>query len=118
MAHKMYAGCDALLRPSLFEPCGLSHLKGLRYGAIPIVRETGGFKDTVEAYDEFKHTGNGFSFRNYNAYEMLNTISYAKDIYEHDRESWNKLIENAMKKDYSWGHSALEYQRVYETISN
>lgn len=118
MAHKMYAGCDALLRPSLFEPCGLSHLKGLRYGAIPIVRETGGFKDTVEAYDEFKHTGNGFSFRNYNAYEMLNTINYAKDIYEHDRESWNKLIENAMKKDYSWGHSALEYQRVYETITN
>ena len=81
LSHKIYASCDAFLMPSLFEPCGLSQLMALRYGTIPIVRETGGLKDTVQAYNEYESTGTGFSFTNYNAHEMLNTIRYAEHIY-------------------------------------
>ena len=80
LSHKIYASCDAFLMPSLFEPCGLSQLMSLRYGTIPIVRETGGLRDTVEAYNEFDKTGTGFSFTNYNAHEMLNTVRYAERI--------------------------------------
>ena len=78
LSHKIYAACDAFLMPSLFEPCGLSQLMSLRYGTLPIVRETGGLKDTVEPYNEFEKTGTGFSFSNYNAHEMLNTVRYAE----------------------------------------
>ena len=81
MSHKIYASADAFLMPSLFEPCGLSQLMSLRYGTLPIVRETGGLKDTVEPYNEFEKTGTGFSFSNYNAHEMLDTIRYAERIY-------------------------------------
>ena len=81
LSHRLYAGCDAFLMPSLFEPCGLSQLMSLRYGTLPIVRETGGLKDTVEPYNEFEKTGTGFSFSNYNAHEMLNTVRYAERIY-------------------------------------
>lgn len=81
MSHKIYASADAFLMPSLFEPCGLSQLMSLRYGTLPIVRETGGLKDTVEPYNEFEKTGTGFSFSNYNAHEMLGTIRYAEHIY-------------------------------------
>ena len=89
-SHKIYAACDAFLMPSLFEPCGLSQLMSLRYGTVPIVRETGGLKDTVEPYNEYESKGTGFSFSNYNAHEMLNTIRYAKDVYynrKRDRKS-------------------------------
>lgn len=81
MSHKIYAAADAFLMPSLFEPCGLSQLMSLRYGTVPIVRETGGLKDTVQPYNEFEGTGTGFSFTNYNAHEMLNTIRYAERVY-------------------------------------
>ena len=81
MSHKIYASCDAFLMPSLFEPCGLSQLMSLRYGTVPIVRETGGLKDTVEPYNEYESTGTGFSFANYNAHEMLSIVNYAKDVY-------------------------------------
>lgn len=86
IAHKIYAACDAFLMPSMFEPCGLSQLISLRYGTIPIVRETGGLKDTVQPYNEFEGTGTGFSFTNYNAHEMLHTIEYAKHIYYDKKE--------------------------------
>ena len=92
MSHKIYASCDAFLMPSLFEPCGLSQLMSLRYGTLPIVRETGGLKDTVEPYNEFEKTGTGFSFSNYNAHEMLNTVRYAERIYYDKKRDLNKII--------------------------
>lgn len=116
LSHKIYAACDAFLMPSLFEPCGLSQLMSLRYGTVPIVRETGGLKDTVEPYNEFESTGTGFSFRNYNAHEMLATIRYAKYIYYQKKREWNKMIDRAMATDYSWHTSALKYQEMYDWL--
>ena len=93
MSHKIYASCDAFLMPSLFEPCGLSQLMSLRYGTVPIVRETGGLKDTVEPYNEYESTGTGFSFANYNAHEMMNTINYAKHVFYNNKREWNKIVD-------------------------
>lgn len=115
-AHKVYAGCDAYLMPSLFEPCGLSQLISLRYGTVPIVRETGGLKDTVEPYNEYENTGTGFSFANYNAHEMLATIRYAKHIYFNKKREWNKIIDRGMVKDYSWNNSARLYEELYQRL--
>lgn len=116
LSHKIYASCDAFLMPSLFEPCGLSQLMSLRYGTIPIVRETGGLRDTVEAYNEFDKTGTGFSFTNYNAHEMLNTVRYAERIYYDRKRDWNKIVERAMSKDFSWKNSAGQYQELYKSL--
>ena len=115
-SHKIYAGCDTLLMPSLFEPCGLSQLIALRYGTVPIVRETGGLKDTVEPYNEYEEKGTGFSFANYNAHEMMDCIRYAEQIYYDKKENWEKIIERAMEKDYSWNNSALQYQELYDWL--
>ena len=115
-SHKIYAGCDALPMPSLFEPCGLSQLIALRYGTVPIVRETGGLKDTVEPYNEYEGKGTGFSFANYNAHEMMDCIRYAEQIYYDKREDWEKIIERGMEKDYSWNSSALQYQELYDWL--
>ncbi|MCR4922554.1 MAG: glycogen synthase GlgA [Lachnospiraceae bacterium] len=116
LSHKIYASCDAFLMPSLFEPCGLSQLMALRYGTVPIVRETGGLKDTVEPYNEYESTGTGFSFVNYNAHEMLNTIRYAFDVYVNRRREWNKIIDRAMAADFSWNVSARKYQEMYDWL--
>ena len=116
MSHKIYASCDAFLMPSLFEPCGLSQLMSLRYGTVPIVRETGGLKDTVEAYNEYESTGTGFSFANYNAHEMMNTINYAKHVFYNKKREWNKIVDRAMLKDFSWTSSAKKYQKLYEGL--
>lgn len=116
MSHRIYASCDAFLMPSLFEPCGLSQLMSLRYGTIPIVRETGGLKDTVEPYNEFEKTGTGFSFANYNAHEMLNTIRYAERTYYDKKRDWNKIVERAMKQDFSWNNSARQYEELYDSL--
>lgn len=118
LSHKIYGASDAFLMPSLFEPCGLSQLMSLRYGTIPIVRETGGLKDTVEPYNEYESTGTGFSFKNYNAHEMLGVIRYAKDIYQGKKREWNKLIDRAMAQDFSWKRSAKEYEEMYDWLSN
>ena len=112
MSHKIYASADAFLMPSLFEPCGLSQLMSLRYGTLPIVRETGGLKDTVEPYNEFEKTGTGFSFSNYNAHEMLGTIRYAEHIYYDKKRDWNKIVERAMEQDFSWKNSAKQYETL------
>lgn len=116
LSHKVYAACDAFLMPSLFEPCGLSQLISLRYGTVPIVRETGGLKDTVEPYNEYESTGTGFSFANYNAHEMLATIQYAKSVYYNKKREWNKLIDRGMAKDYSWASSARKYEEMYRGL--
>lgn len=116
LSHMIYAGCDAFLMPSLFEPCGLSQLMALRYGTVPMVRETGGLKDTVEPYNEFEGTGTGFSFANYNAHEMLDTIRYAKYVYYNKKREWNKIIDRAMAKDFSWNTSAKKYQELYDWL--
>ncbi len=116
MTHKIYASCNAFLMPSQFEPCGLSQLMSLRYGTVPIVRETGGLKDTVSAYNEYEHTGTGFSFANFNAHEMRDTILYALNIYRNHREEWNELAVRGMKQDYSWTHSAKKYEKIYDML--
>ena len=116
LSHKIYAASDAFLMPSLFEPCGLSQLMSLRYGTVPIVRETGGLKDTVEAYNEYESTGTGFSFVNYNAHEMLSTIRYAERIYYDRKREWNKIVDRAMAADFSWQVSASKYQEMYDWL--
>ena len=116
MSHRIYAGCDAFLMPSLFEPCGLSQLMSLRYGTLPIVRETGGLKDTVEPYNEYEKTGTGFSFANYNAHEMMAAVRYAEKIYYDKKRDWNKIVERAMKKDFSWNNSARQYEELYDSL--
>ena len=116
MSHRIYAASDAFLMPSLFEPCGLSQLMSLRYGTLPIVRETGGLKDTVEPYNEFEKTGTGFSFTNYNAHEMLNTVRYAERIYYDKKRDWNKIVERAMSQDFSWQNSARQYEELYKSL--
>lgn len=116
MSHRIYASADAFLMPSLFEPCGLSQLMSLRYGTLPIVRETGGLKDTVEPYNEYEGTGTGFSFRNYNAHEMLNTIRNAERIFYDKKREWNKMVDRAMAADFSWNNSARQYEEMYNWL--
>ena len=88
----------------------------LRFGTLPIVRETGGLKDTVEPYNEYKKTGTGFSFTNYNAHDMMNTIRYAEEIYYNKKRDWNKIVERAMEKDFSWATSAKQYEELYKNL--
>ncbi|MCQ2509576.1 MAG: glycogen synthase GlgA [Lachnospiraceae bacterium] len=116
LSHQIYAACDAFLMPSLFEPCGLSQLMSLRYGTVPIVRETGGLKDTVQPYNEYEGTGTGFSFANYNAHEMLGTVRYAERIFYDRKRDWNKIVDRAMTADFSWGASAQQYQELYDWL--
>ncbi len=116
LSHRIYAGCDSILVPSRFEPCGLTQLMALRYGALPIVRETGGLKDTVEPYNEFEGTGTGFSFANYDSQELLNTINYSKKVFFDYPENWEKMRVRAMEQDYSWDTSAKIYEDLYNQI--
>ena len=116
LSHKIYAACDAFLMPSLFEPCGLSQLMSMRYGTLPIVRETGGLKDTVMPYNEYENTGTGFSFSNYNAHEMMGTVRYAEHVFYDKKRDWNKMIDRAMAVDYSWKTSAKKYQELYDEL--
>ncbi|MCX7921721.1 MAG: glycogen synthase GlgA [Clostridia bacterium] len=115
LAQRIYAGSDMFLMPSLFEPCGLSQLFSLRYGTIPIVRETGGLNDTVQSYNEFTGEGNGFSFSNYNAHDMLYTIKRAISFY-YNKDVWTRLIRKGMNQDFSWGKSAQEYMDLYRKV--
>lgn len=116
LAHQIYAGCDMFLMPSQFEPCGLSQLIALRYGTLPIVRETGGLRDTVLSYNEYTGDGNGFSFFNYNATDMLNTIIRAITYYTNNKETWAMLQQRGMNGDYSWTNSAGKYVELYRGL--
>ncbi len=113
MARKIYAGSDMFLMPSKSEPCGLSQMVALRYGSIPIIRETGGLKDTITDSGDGK--GNGFTFKSYDAYDMLDAIGRALSAYW-DKDNWQKLVERALKCDNSWGKSAKEYIKLYESL--
>lgn len=115
LAHKIYAASDIFLMPSLFEPCGLGQMVALKYGTIPVVRETGGLKDTIDAYNEFANEGNGFSFKNYNQDEFINCIRYALKFYS-DKRVWNDLMKRAMKCDNSWEKSTVEYLNLYKKL--
>ena len=113
LSHKIYAGCDAFLVPSKFEPCGLTQLISMRYGSAPIVRETGGLKDTVEPYNMFEDTGNGFTFDRYDAGLLYDAINRAKTLYFEARESWDRMVIRDMEKDVSWAKSAEQYRQLY-----
>ena len=115
-SHKMYAGCDVMLVPSRFEPCGLTQLMALRYGTVPVVRETGGLADTVFPYNEYENKGTGFSFANYDAYELLGAINYAKEVYYNHKDNWYGIIERGMSMDYSWYSSAKIYNDLYNYL--
>lgn len=115
LAHKIYAGSDMLLMPSLFEPCGLGQLIALRYGTIPIVREVGGLKDTILNFNKSSGVGNGFTFKNYSSSELLSTIDYAMETYN-NKQDWNSLIEQGMNCDNSWERSSKEYKLLYEKL--
>ena len=112
-AHKIYAGADALLVPSQFEPCGLTQLIAMHYGTVPIVRETGGLKDTVEPYNKFTNEGNGFTFDRYEAGLLLDAINRAKTVYFTERGNWDAMVQRDMAKDVSWENSAKQYRALY-----
>ena len=115
LAHKIYAATDMFLMPSLFEPCGLGQLIALRYGSIPIVRETGGLKDTISPYNKYNGVGNGFGFKNFNSNELMQIMEYALTIYN-DKNAWNNIIRQAMNSDNSWEKSAMQYKWLYEGV--
>ena len=112
-AHRIYAGADALLVPSRFEPCGLTQLNAMHYGTIPIVRETGGLKDTVQPYNEFSGDGNGFTFDRYDAGLLLDAINRAKTQSSAACYHWDEVVQRDMDKDVSWGKSARQYKDLY-----
>ncbi|MBY3621967.1 glycogen synthase GlgA [Acinetobacter sp. CUI P1] len=116
LSRKIYAASDIFLMPSKFEPCGISQLLALRYGSIPVVRETGGLNDTVQAYNEESGEGNGFTFSNYNAHDMMFTLRRAISLYKQP-EHWKKITKNAFAGDYSWNVSAQQYIDIYNEIT-
>ncbi len=116
LAHQIYASCDCFLMPSKFEPCGLSQMISLRYGTLPIVRETGGLKDSVLPYNEFTKEGTGFTFTNYDSHEMMDAINRALCVYYDNKVDFKKLIKQAMKFDVCWDKSAQDYSNMYEYL--
>ena len=116
VAHLIYAGADAFLVPSLFEPCGLTQLIAMRYGTVPIVRETGGLKDTVLPYDRDTNSGNGFTFGEYRADGLLDAVNAAKTLFFTDRWHWDEMVRRDMEKDVSWSKSAAQYAELYDRL--
>ena len=116
LARRIYAGADLLLMPSKSEPCGLSQMVAMRYGTLPLVRETGGLADTVQAYNAATGEGNSFSFTNYNAHDMLYTLQAAISLYREDRAVWDKLVTRGMETDFSWNASAARYLSLYRSL--
>ena len=112
LARKIYAASDMFLLPSRYEPCGTAQLIAMRYGSIPVVRETGGLKDTIVPFDENSKTGNGFTFQRYDAHDMFSVIKKALELYK-NKEVWSRLVNNAVRFDSSWRNSAREYQALY-----
>lgn len=118
LAHRIYAGADVFLMPSLFEPCGISQLIAMRYGTLPVVRSTGGLKDTVEPYNQFTQAGTGFAFEPFNANDMKHVLWLALETFTHRPKEFTQLIRNAMRKDVSWERSAREYSELIHKVLN
>lgn len=116
LAHRIYAGSDLFLMPSQFEPCGLSQMIALRYGSVPIVRETGGLRDSIRPYNKYTDEGNGFSFANYNAHEMLFTLERAVGYYSTDKAMWRRLMLRGMRENFGWSVSAEKYLALYRSL--
>lgn len=116
LSHRMYAGADMFLMPSLFEPCGLSQMIAMRYGTLPVVRETGGLRDTVAPYNQFTGEGTGFTFANFNGDEMGDAVFRGARLYWDDHAAWDHLVQNAMAADFSWVRSADEYMNLYHNL--
>ena len=116
LSRRIYGAADLFLMPSRSEPCGLSQMIAMRYGAVPIVRETGGLKDTVHAYEAWNGQGNGFTFANYNAGDMCHVICEAIDLYHDNKGAYAMLQQRGMTADFSWTRSAQEYRHIYESI--
>lgn len=117
LAHRIYGSSEILLMPSRFEPCGLSQMIAMRYGTIPVVRETGGLRDSVGSYNKYTGEGNGFSFSNYNAHELLFTVQNVVRMYHEDKESWKGIVKNALNTDFSWKTSAEAYLKLYNELA-
>jgi starch synthase len=118
LAHKIYAGCDAYMMPSKFEPCGLSQMIALAYGTAPIVNHTGGLSDTITYYNNFTKYGNGFMFNITYGENFVQTILKSEKIFK-DKKNWNVLIQNAFKSNFSWDKSSVEYEKMYNiTVLN
>ena len=115
LAQNIYAAADIFLMPSNYEPCGIGQLIAMRYGALPLVRETGGLKDTVKQYDKYTKEGTGFVFKDFNAHEMMYALKRALSLYG-NYEEWQKVIKNAMTADFSWKNSAAEYKELYSKL--
>ena len=116
LSRRIYSGADLLIMPSLFEPCGLSQMIAMRYGTLPVVRQTGGLADTVQAFNRYDKTGSGFGFLNINAHELLFTAKEAIRVYRDDKEGWRGMVNTAMTGDYSWSRSAESYEKLYQDI--
>lgn len=115
VARKIYAGCDMFLMPSRFEPCGLAQLISLKYGTLPIVRRTGGLKDSIIPYNQYTGEGNGFGFENYDSKDMAAVIDLSLEVYK-DKKTWKTLIKRGMEEDFSWEQSALKYIKLYQKL--
>ena len=117
LAHRIYAGSDLFLMPSLYEPCGIGQLIAMHYGALPLVRETGGLKDTVQPYNKYTGEGTGFSFQGSYAGDLMNTLVMALDVYENNQEDWKALVQHALDLDVSWNKSAEVYEQLYHELT-
>ena len=113
----IYGGADLFLMPSISEPCGLSQMIAMRYGTIPVVRETGGLRDSVVPYNKFTGEGTGFSFANINVQEMTGVLSEAVNLYHNEPKAWKALQKNAMTADFSWERSAKAYEEIYGWVT-
>ncbi len=118
IAQKIYAGCDIFLMPSLFEPCGLGQMIAMRYGTLPLVRETGGLKDSVKPYNQYTGEGTGFTFTYFNPHDLKEVMYLAIGLYNDYKEVWTKLIKQAMQEDFSWDKSAKVYMELYQNLIN
>ncbi|MCR3905661.1 MAG: glycogen synthase [Tenericutes bacterium] len=118
LSQKAYAASDIFMLPSLFEPCGLNHMIAMKYGSLPLVRETGGLKDTVTPYNKFTGIGVGFTFKNYDANELIETLDESLEVYNHNQEAWQALIKQAMHVNHSLEKMAKQYEELYQNILN